>query len=133
MTSGDATIASASTSLGRVLVNGRQLTVYLFEKDKGKTSSCYGPCASAWPPVTTSSMPRAGGGATAAKLATTRRSDGTLQVTYNGHPLYTYADDSKPGQTNGEGVDEFGAEWYALSPAGTTVEDSGGGSGSYNS
>ena len=130
MTSGDATIASASTSLGRVLVNGRHLTVYLFEKDKGKTSSCYGPCASAWPPVTTSGSPRAGSGATAAKLATTRRSDGTLQVTYNGHPLYTYADDSKPGQTNGEGVDEFGAEWYALSPAGTTVEDSGGGSSS---
>jgi predicted lipoprotein with Yx(FWY)xxD motif len=120
-----ATIAAASSDLGRILVDGQGRTVYLFEKDMGTTSSCYGPCASVWPPLTTSSAPKAGNGTVASKLATSKRSNGALQVTYSGHPLYTYADDAKPGQTNGEGVDGFGAEWYAVSPTGKTVENQG--------
>ncbi|MDQ3865930.1 MAG: hypothetical protein M3304_03750 [Actinomycetota bacterium] len=119
---GPATIAVASSSLGRILVDGQGRTLYLFEKDTGTTSTCSGGCASSWPPVTTSGAPKASKGAVAAKLATSKRSDGTLQVTYNGHPLYLYAGDSKPGQTNGEGLDQFGAEWYVLSPAGDKVE-----------
>ncbi len=75
--------------------------------------------------MTTSGAPKAGKGVDASKLGTTRRSDGTLEVTYNGHPLYTYAGDSQPGQTNGEGVNGFGAEWYAVSPAGQAVQNGG--------
>ena len=120
-----ATITVASSSLGRILVDGHRRTVYLFEKDKGMRSTCYGACASFWPPVTTSAAPLAGKGASTAKLGTIKRSNGTLQVVYNRHPLYTYAGDAKPGQTNGEGVNKFGAEWYAVSPAGKTVENGG--------
>lgn len=120
-----ATIGVASSSLGRILVDGRRRTVYLFEKDKGMRSTCYGACATFWPPVTTSAAPFAGKGASAAKLGTSKRSNGTLQVVYNRHPLYTYAGDAKPGQTNGEGIKKFGAEWYAVSPVGTTVESGG--------
>jgi hypothetical protein len=84
-----------------------------------------GACANVWRPVTTSGAPKAGKEAVAAKLGTSKRRNGTLQVTYNGHPLYTYAGDAKSGQTNGQDSDEFGAEWYVLSPAGNTVESGG--------
>lgn len=120
---GVATIAVAKSSLGRILANGQGRTVYLFEKDTGKASTCYGACAETWAPVTTSRAPKAGKGAGSTKLGTSKRRDGTLQVTYNGHPLYTYAGDEKPGQTNGQGIDEFGAEWYVLSPLGAKVEN----------
>jgi predicted lipoprotein with Yx(FWY)xxD motif len=122
---GRATIAVGRSLLGRVLVDGRGRTVYLFKKDTRRTSRCYGPCASVWPPVTTSGAANARNGAGHAKLGLTRRRDGKLQVTYAHHPLYTYAGDTKPGQTNGEGVDEFGAEWYVLSPAGIKLETIG--------
>ena len=80
-------------------------------------------CASVWPPV--SGHPQASGGATSAHLGTITGADGTTQVTYNGHPLYTYAGDSSAGQTNGEALKQFGAEWYVLSPAGSKVEKPG--------
>jgi predicted lipoprotein with Yx(FWY)xxD motif len=119
--SGKGSVALASTKLGKVLVDGSGRTLYLFEADKGAMSKCDGACASAWPPLTTSGKPTAGAGVVAAKLGTARRADGTTGVTYDGHPLYTYAGDGAPGQTTGEGLTDYGAPWYALSAAGKTV------------
>jgi predicted lipoprotein with Yx(FWY)xxD motif len=119
--SGSATIASRMTSLGQILVDGNGMTIYLFEKDKGMTSMCDGSCAKFWPPVTTSGAPKAGSGVTAAKLGTTKRADGTTEVTYNGHPLYLYAGDKNPGDVTGQGLNAFGALWYVVSPAGNEV------------
>ena len=101
-------------------------TAYLFEKDTGTASTCSGACADAWPPLTTSGSPTAGGAAKASLLGTTKRADGRMEVTYAGHPLYYFAGDMAPGDTNGEGVDHFGAEWYMVSPSGATVEEDEG-------
>ena len=116
-------VSTATTSLGRILVDPRGRTLYLFAKDKRGKSTCSGKCASAWPPLIASGKPLAGAGAKASLLGTTRRADGRLQVTYNHHPLYTFVKDTRKGQTNGEGIDAFGAEWDALSPVGTKVEN----------
>lgn len=125
-------VALANSGLGRILVNGRGRTLYLFENDKHGKSACTGQCASFWPPLIASGKPLATAGAKASLLGTTKRADGRLQVTYNHHPLYTFVKDTRKGQTNGEKVDAFGAEWYALSAAGAKVEkndakSSGGG------
>ena len=120
--SGVAKVAAASSPLGRILVDGRGHTLYLFAKDKHGKSSCAGQCASFWPPLISSGKPRAAAGAKASLLGTTRSADGRLQVTYKHHPLYTFVKDTSKGQTNGEGVNAFGAEWDALSPAGAKVE-----------
>ena len=120
--SGTASVALAQSDFGEILVDGQGRTLYLFEADKGTASTCDGACASAWPPLTTAGSPNAGPGVSASQLGTTTRGDGTTEVTYNGHPLYTYAGDSAPGQTSGQGSDDFGAEWYVLSPAGTPIE-----------
>lgn len=120
--SGGSSVDLAVSNLGRILVDGKGRTLYLFEADKGATSVCNGACASVWPPLTTSGKSKAGTGVSAGKLGTAKRDDGTTGVTYNGHPLYTYAGDSAPGQTTGEGINGFGAEWYALSAAGNKVE-----------
>jgi predicted lipoprotein with Yx(FWY)xxD motif len=111
-------------SLGRILVDGQGRTLYLFMKDKGGRSACSGACAKAWPPLLTSGAPRATRGAMAAKLGTTRRTDGTTQVTYAGHPLYRFARDARPGQANGEGLTAFGAAWYVLSATGRKIDRS---------
>lgn len=129
-----ATVSTAKTGLGRILVNSSGRTLYLFEKDRKRMSACTGQCASFWPPLMTKGKPRATGGAKASLLGTTKRADGRLQVTYNHHPLYTFAEDTKKGQTKGEGMDAFGAKWYALSTAGAKVlkaspPSSGGGYG----
>ena len=118
-----ATIDVRATSLGRTLVDSQGRTLYLFEKDKGSSSTCSGACAAAWPPVMTSGRPMAGAGARQADLGTTRRSDGSTEVTYNGHPLYYYAGDQSPGDTNGQGVKGFGAPWYVLSPTGKKIDN----------
>ena len=117
-----ASVSTAKTSLGRVLVNSSGRTLYLFEKDRNGKSACSGQCASYWPPLITTGKPRVAGGAKASLIGTTRRADGRLQVTYNHHPLYTFAQDKKAGQTKGEGVDFFGAEWYVVSPAGNKID-----------
>ncbi|MGN6557476.1 MAG: COG4315 family predicted lipoprotein [Solirubrobacterales bacterium] len=109
--------------LGTVLVDSNGMTVYDFHKDKGTTSSCYGPCAEGWPPVLTEGKPEVGGGASSSKLGTTERKDGTMQVTYAGHPLYTFVEDKKPGEANGNDVSAFGGQWYALKGNG---EEAGG-------
>jgi predicted lipoprotein with Yx(FWY)xxD motif len=116
------TVASAS-KIGPVLVDAKGFTVYDFHKDKGTTSSCYGGCAGVWPPVLTEGAPTAGEGASAGKLGTTKRKDGNTQVTYAGHPLYTYVADKKPGEANGNDFSSFGAQWYALKGSG---EEAGG-------
>jgi predicted lipoprotein with Yx(FWY)xxD motif len=109
--------------LGTIIVSSAGLTLYDFHKDKGGTSSCYGACAGAWPPLLTDGKPKAEAGAVASQLGTTKRKDGTVQVTYNGWPLYTYAGDKAPGEANGNDIDQFGAEWYALMPNGEEPED----------
>ena len=112
--------------LGKIIVDGRSRTLYLFEKDKNGKSSCSGACAEAWPPLLTKGKPKASGSVKASKLRTTKRSDGTTQVTYGGHPLYTFAPDkNKPGSTKGQGVDGFGAEWYVVGTNGKKIEDEG--------
>jgi len=118
---------SDNGDLGKILVNSAGHTVYLFNKDTGSKSMCSGGCAAEWAPVT-SGKPTAGTGVTASKLGTTMRSDGSKQVTYNGHPLYTFVGDSKAGDTAGQGLNDFGASWWAVSPSGSEV--TGGGSGS---
>jgi predicted lipoprotein with Yx(FWY)xxD motif len=109
--------------LGTIVVNSGGLTLYDFHKDKGGASSCYGACAAAWPPLLTEGEPKAEAGAMTSQLGTTKRKDGSVQVTYNGWPLYTYAGDQAPGEANGNDVDQFGAEWYALQPNGEEPED----------
>ena len=122
-----ATIKTRHTSLGTILVDSKGRTIYLFEKDKTKRSTCSGACATNWPPVTTSGAPKAAGGVAARKLGTTKRSDGSTQVTYNGHPLYLFvADQNKPGSTKGEGIKAFGAEWYVMGTNGKKIEKHGG-------
>jgi predicted lipoprotein with Yx(FWY)xxD motif len=108
-------------SLGTILVDSQGRTLYLFEKDSGTTSECSGACAVAWPPVLITGQATAGMDATGSLIGTTKRADGQTQVTYNGHPLYTFVQDQKAGDTNGEGVTAYGAKWYALSASGKEV------------
>ena len=115
--------AASAPELGRIIVDSKGFTLYDFHKDKGTTSACYGGCAKVWPPLITESDPQAGEGAMGSKLGTTKRKDGTLQVTYAGHPLYTYTADTKPGDAKGNDFSSFGAEWYALQPSGEEAED----------
>jgi predicted lipoprotein with Yx(FWY)xxD motif len=118
---GPATVAAAQTSLGRVLVDSRGRTLYLFARDSVGKSKCYGGCASYWPPLITSGKPLAKSGARASLLGRTKRRDGRWQVTYKGHPLYRFSGDTGKGQTSGEGLTDFGGEWDAVSPAGAEV------------
>jgi predicted lipoprotein with Yx(FWY)xxD motif len=118
-------VGVARTGLGRILVDGRGRTLYLFEKDTRGTSRCAGACAALWPPLIASGRPLAVTGARAGLVGTTKRADGRLQVTYDRHPLYTFFKDTRKGSTKGEGLDVFGAEWYAVSPAGVKVEKDG--------
>lgn len=114
-----------TTSLGTFLTDGQGKTLYLFEKDTGTTSTCSsGACASAWPPFTTKGAPQAGSGVNSSMLGTTTRSDGSIEVTYHGHPLYYFAGDTGPGTTKGEGLKAFGAGWYVVNAAGNKIGNS---------
>ena len=117
-----ATVGTATSSLGRILVDSGGRTLYLFEKDTKGHSTCSGACAGYWPPLLTTAEPSARGAVKQSLLGVTRRADGTRQVTYAGHPLYRFVQDTKPGQTNGQGLKLSGAEWYVLSPAGTRID-----------
>jgi predicted lipoprotein with Yx(FWY)xxD motif len=116
------TVATAP-KVGAILVDAKGFTVYDFHKDKGTVSSCYRACEGVWPPVTTEGAPQVGEGASASKLGTTKRKDGTMQVTYAGHPLYTYTADQKPGEANGNDFSSYGAQWYALKGNGEEAGD----------
>jgi predicted lipoprotein with Yx(FWY)xxD motif len=115
------TVDVAETGLGNVLVDSQGRTLYRFLADQGTTSECSGACATNWPPLEASGKPTAGKGADPSMIGTTARSDGGTQVTYNGHPVYTFMGDKKAGDTNGEGLVAFGAGWFALSPAGVQI------------
>jgi predicted lipoprotein with Yx(FWY)xxD motif len=115
------TVEVRKTGLGTILVDSKGKTLYLFKKDSRGKSACAGECAKFWPPLRVSGKPTGGGSVSAAKLGTIRRSDGTRQVTYNGHPLYTFLQDSRPGQTHGQGLTAFGATWFVLSPSGNQI------------
>ena len=114
------TVNSASSSLGKILVAKNGMTLYMFASDQNGKSSCNGACAQFWPPYT--GTPKAGAGLNASLLGTTMRSDGKTQVTYDGHPLYTYAGDSGPGMTNGQGVSTYGALWWVVAPNGKVIK-----------
>jgi len=116
-----AMVSAASTSLGTILVDGSGRTLYLFEKDRPNQSACAGACAAAWPVDQSSGTPKAGSGVKASMLGTIKRGDNTTQVTYNQHPLYYYQGDSGAGQHNGQGINAFGAAWFAVAPAGGAV------------
>jgi predicted lipoprotein with Yx(FWY)xxD motif len=125
--------------LGKILVDSKGMTLYTFQKDVGTKSMCPGACAKIWPPLI-SGHPTAGSGVSAGMLGTTKRSDGTTEVTYAGHPLYTYVTDTSPGQVTGNGVNTFGAIWNAVQPSGakaplggSTPSSGGSSSGGYGS
>jgi predicted lipoprotein with Yx(FWY)xxD motif len=114
-------IATSSNSGMTFLVNGSGDAVYLWAKDGKNMSACTGACASAWPPVQATGTVTAAGAAKSADLGTITRSDGSKQVTYDGHPLYYFAGDSGSGQANGQGSDSFGAKWWLVTPSGADV------------
>jgi predicted lipoprotein with Yx(FWY)xxD motif len=120
-TTGTATALRSVGALGEILVAGNGRTLYLFLGDTRAMSNCNGSCAQNWPPLTTIGVPQATGGVSQSLLGTTKRQDGTTQVTYAGHPLYFFIADSAPGMANGEGIDAFGAHWEAINAAGMSV------------
>ena len=125
------------TKLGTVLADDKGLTVYWFARDTSTSSACTGACATAWPPVI--GMPQAASGfALTGKFGTIKRANGTLQATYNGHPLYTFEGDTAPGQANGNGITAFGGRWSAITISSSgavtptsSAPTSGGGYGGY--
>ena len=126
--SSKASVGVAQSKLGRILVDSRGRSLYLFEKDRNGKSSCNGACVSYWPPLIASGKLHAGAGVKASLLGRTKRTGGRWQVTYKRHPLYRFFGDTKKGQTNGEGLTDFGGSWDLVSPAGAKVEKSGDGS-----
>jgi predicted lipoprotein with Yx(FWY)xxD motif len=117
-------LATKTNSLGTFLVDAKGRALYLWDADHGSMSACNGECATDWPPLTTAGTPTAGGQAKSALLGTTKRSDGSREVTYAGHPLYYFAGDSGPGQTSGQGSDSFGSPWWVVSPGGKAIQKS---------
>jgi len=111
-----------NTAIGPAITTSNGHTLYLFRADHGTTSDCYGKCATYWPPLLTTGKPVPQGRVKGTLLGTTKRKDGKMQVTYKGHPLYTFLLDKKAGQTAGEGSKNFGAAWYALAPSGATID-----------
>jgi predicted lipoprotein with Yx(FWY)xxD motif len=116
-------VSTKTSSLGTFLVDGNGRTLYLWDADHGSKSACSGACAQAWPPLTTTGTPKAGGAVKASLLGTTKRTDGTSEVTYAGHPLYTFAGDTQAGQTTGQGSNGFGAPWWVVTPAGKALQN----------
>jgi len=122
-------VALRKTALGAVLVDARGRTLYLFEKDRNGVSACNTACVKFWPALTSQGTPRAGKGVRQSLLRLGRPHNGLRQVTYAGHPLYTFVGDKRAGQTTGEGLNNFGADWYALAASGQKVEQAQSSSG----
>jgi len=112
------------TALGPVLVDARGRTLYAFDKDGKGRSACETACATYWPPLVARTTPHGGKGVHQSLLGVIRRGDGRRQVTYAGHPLYTFVGDKASGQTTGQRLADFGAEWYVVAASGHTVEHS---------
>lgn len=110
--------SAAVPGIGRIVVDDRGRTLYLFAVDPPNRSTCFGACASVWPPATTQGRPGAAGGARAGMLTTIARSDGPRQLVYAGHPLYYYQADTGRGAAHGQGITQFGAPWFAVTPLG---------------
>jgi predicted lipoprotein with Yx(FWY)xxD motif len=117
------TVKTTHGKLGTFLVGPNGRTLYLFKADKTSKSTCNGACAAAWPPLLTTGKPKASGKVKASLLGTTKRSDGKLQVTYHGHPLYYFISDKKAGDTKGQDISGFGAQWYVVAPSGKQIGD----------
>jgi predicted lipoprotein with Yx(FWY)xxD motif len=121
--SGHATVDTAHSALfGTILVNSSGMTLYMLTADTSTTSACTAACQAVWPPLTVTGAPTAGPGVNPSLLGTIPGPNGMRQVTYGGHPLYTFAKDTAAGQVNGEGINHFGGFWYVLNPAGNPVE-----------
>jgi predicted lipoprotein with Yx(FWY)xxD motif len=116
-----ATITTHSSRYGKILFDSRGRVLYLFARDRGGRSSCSGACAQAWPPFLTKGVPKGLAGVNAKLLGTTRRSDGTLQVTYAKHPLYYFKGDTNPGQIKCQNVSNFGGLWLVVAANGKAV------------
>jgi predicted lipoprotein with Yx(FWY)xxD motif len=114
-----AAVQSAESDLGTILTDAEGRTLYYFLADTGSESTCYDDCAQNWPALSTEGDPQAGTGVDASLLATTTRTDGSVQITYNGKPLYYFAGDETPGDTNGQGV---GDVWFVVSPQGEPIQ-----------
>src|SRR5437773_2653056 len=108
------TVKTAASRYGRILVDRKGRTLYLFTRDRAGGSRCYGACARAWPPYTVKGMGTAGAGARTQLIGLTRRSDGSRQLTYNGHPVYYYIGDRVPGQILCQDVEEYGGHWWIV-------------------
>jgi predicted lipoprotein with Yx(FWY)xxD motif len=117
-------LKTVSGTPGTYLADGSGRALYLWMADGAGKSSCTGACAQEWPPLTAKGRPSAGSGVTAGELSTVKRSDGAAQVTYKGHPLYYFAGDSRSDKTAGQGLDDFGAKWWLVAPAGTAITGS---------
>ena len=117
----NATLSLRQTNLGHILVSAKGRTLYLFMKDRNGRSACTGACATYWPPLMNTGKVTVGPGVKRALVGTTKRAEGGLQVTYNKHPLYTFALDKRAGQTKGQGSSNFGAKWYAVSAQGRAI------------
>jgi predicted lipoprotein with Yx(FWY)xxD motif len=123
-------LRSSTSRLGRILVDERGRTLYLYTEDAHGRSACIGDCARVWPPVIIRGSVRPGPGVATGKLRTYRRTDSTLQVVYGGHPLYRFSGDSAPGQAGGQG---FLGQWFVVSPAGRQIGRRRPGAGGYGS
>jgi predicted lipoprotein with Yx(FWY)xxD motif len=119
---GEKIAVATNAKLGSFLVDESGMTVYLFVADTGTASTCYSTCAIIWPPVLTTGAPQAGTGAQASLLGTTTRTDGKVEVTYAGHPLYYFMQDKAAGDVKGQGINGFGALWWVLSPSGAAIQ-----------
>jgi predicted lipoprotein with Yx(FWY)xxD motif len=117
-----AQVKVSKTALGRILVSAQGRTLYMFAADKNGKSACYASCATYWPPLLATTAHVTGTGLKPSMLGTTKRTDGTLQITYNGHPLYRFLKDTKAGQASGQGLNLSGGLWWVMSPSGAVIK-----------
>jgi predicted lipoprotein with Yx(FWY)xxD motif len=112
------TVAVEDSDLGQIVVDGEGRTLYVFLADEGEESTCYDDCEASWPPLTVEGDPTAGEGIDGSLLSTTEREDGSMQVTFDGQPLYYFGADETADDVNGQGV---GDVWYVVSPDGAPI------------
>lgn len=119
------TVLAHTGSMGSFLTDSAGKSLYMFASDTASKSTCSGICVHYWAPLTARGPVHSSGTVTMSKLTTITRSDGTKQVVYAGHPLYYYSGDTAAGDTNGQGLDDFGAQWWLLAPSGSPITGSG--------
>jgi predicted lipoprotein with Yx(FWY)xxD motif len=118
---GGAAVTTHSGPSGTYLTDAKGNTLYMFAPDTATHSACNTACLADWPALTTSGSPTATGGADATKVGTLKMSSGAMQVSYGGHPLYYFSGDSKPGDTSGQGMNQFGGKWWELAASGQPI------------